>query len=59
MYGRQDVNIYCERPFEVSSDRKDLLVVQVSYDEPARKLTVMLESTDYQGVTGTITLLWT
>jgi hypothetical protein len=58
IYGKQEVTIYCKRPSRVNSGEKGLLVAQVSYDEPAGKLTVLLEATDYQGITGEVLITW-
>lgn len=58
MYGKQDLTVYCDRPLQVSSNREDLLVRHTTYEESARKLTVTLEATNYQGVAGKISITW-
>jgi hypothetical protein len=56
VYGSQIVKVKCERPLKMISDNKALVLEKMSYDEKEQMAHIHAKASDFQGVTGTITL---
>lgn len=58
VYGAQIVKVRCEKPQEVVSDNKNLLIESSIYEEQNGMLNIAVKAKDIQGETGNITLMY-
>jgi hypothetical protein len=57
VYGSQIVKIRCDQPQKVVSDNRALIVGKTSYEPQTQTLSIAIKADDFQGCTGTITLI--
>jgi hypothetical protein len=55
VYGRQIVKVNCNKPEQVTSDNKDLVIEKFNYEENGR-LNITVKANDIQGEQGNIVI---